>query len=130
MQDISRRVLSDIRYRRILSGMAKPESYPAVTLYSKAFGAALAEVMKKRSVSQVLLGQEIDRPQSYISDRLRGMRACDTDMIAGVAALSGITTRQVVLDVLKEMRLAAASVPVDQTAIGPRRQGRKSTGPD
>lgn len=84
-------------------------SLPSVTPFSVAFGAALARVMKVRGVRQVPTAQTIGRNQGYVSERLRGLRAVDTDVIAGVAMVAGVTPRTIVIEVLAEMKRADGS---------------------
>lgn len=87
--------------------MAKPNQLPVVTPFSKAFGAALRQVMSNRGVIQSALGEQIGYNQGYVSERLTGKRPVDTDMIAGIAMLAHTSPRAIVVACLDQMRLTA-----------------------
>ena len=95
------------------------DKLPNVTPWSKAFGAALREVMKSRGVTQAAVAEKIDRQQSYVSERLAGKRAVDTDVIAGVALVAGVDARTIARETL-----ALMPKPVDLPARRPRSLGK------
>lgn len=84
--------------------MANSKNLPQVSDYSREFALALREVMRARGVRQVPVGEAIGRDQTYVSERVRGVRAPDTDVIAGVAQVAGVQPATIVAEVVKVMR--------------------------
>lgn len=94
--------------------MAKQEQYPKVSEFTRRFAAALEIVMSEHGVSQSAVARSIDRTQGYVSERVRGVRSPDTDVIAGVAMVAGVQPATIVTEVMTQMR--GARVPLDAGA--------------
>lgn len=121
---------------RYVAAMA--DKFPEVTPFSKEFGAALGDVMEDRGVSQSAVARAIEKKAgaSYVSERVRGLRAVDTDVIAGVAMVANTTPQAIVREVLAKMRGTGATVhelpapkkpspaPVKKAASTDRHKGR------
>ena len=84
--------------------MAKPEQLPEISDYSRRFAVALTAVMAERGVSQSETARRIGRTQGYVSERVRGVRAPDTDVIAGVAQVAGVPASMIVRETLAKMK--------------------------
>lgn len=78
-------------------------TFPTVSPYSKAFGAALKQVMKDRGVTQAHAAEKAGVLQSYVSERLAGKRAVDTDVIYGVAVAARVSPRTIVQEVHRQI---------------------------
>jgi hypothetical protein len=100
---------------------------PEVTPFSKAFGSALGQVMKRRGVRQIPLSEAIGRNQGFISERLRGLRAVDTDMVEGVARICGTDPQVIVGEIMDEMYGSGAAMTPDP-GLGDKPPGAKSSG--
>lgn len=88
--------------------MANSRNLPAVSDFAKEFAVGLREVMKARGVTQTPVAEAIGRDQTYVSERVRGVRAPDTDVIAGVAEVAGVTPATIVKEVMAAVRAAKA----------------------
>lgn len=91
--------------------MARPDQLPVLTAFSRDFAAALREVMERRGVTQTQVAEAIGRTQGYVSERVRGVRAPDTDVIAGVAQAAGVQPSTIASEVVATMR--GGRVPLD-----------------
>lgn len=85
--------------------MANKRDLPQVTPFSQSFGAALAQVMERRGVTRAAVARAIGKKAgaAFVSERLRGLRAVDTDVIAGVALVAGVDVRTIVRETLALM---------------------------
>lgn len=83
--------------------------FPKVTPFSVAFGAALQVVMDKHGVSQSAVARAIGKKAgaSFVSERVNGKRAVDTDIIAGVAELANVQPSAIVAEVMRQMKSVA-----------------------
>jgi len=90
----------------MLYGGRMATDFPDVTPFSVAFGSALKVVMEARGVSQSAVARAIGKKAgaSYVSERVNGKRAVDTDVIAGVAEVAGVPPSVVVRETLAEMK--------------------------
>lgn len=86
-------------------------NFPQVTPFSMAFGAALQVVMDNHGVSQSAVARAIGKKAgaSFVSERVNGKRAVDTDVIAGVAEVAEVQPSIIVREVLAEMKRAATA---------------------
>lgn len=87
--------------------MANSRNLPPTTAFTKAFAAALREVMTARGVVQTKVAAAINRDQTFVSERTSGKRPCDTDIIAGVAEVAGVTPQTIVRETLAKMKQRA-----------------------
>lgn len=74
-----------------------------VSAWSAAFAAAFRARAKEAGVTQKDLGADTQRSQPYISDRWRGLRAVDTDMIDAAAKRMNIEPRDLVRAILRDI---------------------------
>jgi hypothetical protein len=105
----SEHVLSDIQTVRYLARMADDSKIQPTSDFTRRFSAALREVMSHRGVSGNAVAREIGRNQGFVSERTSGKRPCDTDIIAGVAAVAGVDPRTIVRETLAAMGVARAT---------------------
>lgn len=103
MQVTTRRVLPDIQYWPYGLRMADDSKIKPTTAFTRAFAAGLRTVMAARGASQQAVADAIGRNQGFVSERTSGKRACDTDIIAGVADVVGVEPRTIVREVLAAM---------------------------
>lgn len=87
------------------------------TDFSRALGGHLADVMSERGITQVMVARELDRTQGYVSHRLNGRRAPETDLIVAIARLVGLTPRGLMAEVLARMDGGHAAQPGDTSAV-------------
>lgn len=112
--------------------MANSRGLPETTAFTKAFSSALRQVMTARGVTQTRVAEEIDRDQTFVSERTSGKRPCDTDIIAGVAKVARVEPRTIVSEVMREMRRLqvvraepATTKQPPSTSRPPAQRGRK-----
>jgi transcriptional regulator with XRE-family HTH domain len=106
----------------MLYGEGMASDFPDVTPFSVAFGSALKTVMDRRGVSQSAVARAIGKKAgaSYVSERVNGKRAVDTDVIAGVAEVANVPVSTIVREVLAEMKRQQGGEGATVTPIKPK----------
>lgn len=100
----------------------------AASDFSRALGAHLADVMRERGITQTQVADRLGRVQGYVSERLNGHRAPETDLIDAVAALAHLTPHALMLELLARgtSAVGAAATPPGTRAVPSRRGHARS----
>lgn len=73
--------------------MANDKDRRPVRPLTERLAPVIAQYMRNNRITQTALGRELDRDQSYVSERVTGKRAFTTDELDGIAKLAGETPR-------------------------------------
>lgn len=107
------------------SSSVKKADIDAVSEFSRTFSRHLREWQQDHALTQVQIAAELERTQAWVSERLRGVRPVDTDLLTVVAKLSGVTPRDLTQHILTEMGGNVRRLPT-RTAPTPAVQKRAS----
>lgn len=107
--------------------MADGSKIQPTTPFTRAFSAALRDVMSQREVTGKAVAAKIDRNPGFVSERTSGKRPCDTDILAGVAMVAGVSPQTIVRETLDAMKLAALTAATAEVLPAPvRARGTRS----
>jgi predicted XRE-type DNA-binding protein len=107
--------VSQMRYRHLVK---KDQVLPTSEL-SRAVSAHVKAWMRDRSITQPEVAERLGRAQSYVSERLNGIRALDTDDLDVIAELGGTNGRDLLVFVLKEIRRTPDQIPAPRSKDTP-----------
>lgn len=93
--------MSDMRYFRPMT--EKP--IRPTSQFSLRFAQALREALSSAGITQMQIREQMEntRTQSFISERLRGVRPVDTDILDAVAELMRVSPRELTRRILRDM---------------------------
>lgn len=90
-------------------GMVKKENQRPLGEFSKAVSAEIKGLMATHGVTQSVFAKALGRNQGYVSERVNGLKAFDTDEIDTLAGLIGSTGQDLITTVSR--RIAEDSRP-------------------
>ncbi|MEV8338481.1 helix-turn-helix transcriptional regulator [Leucobacter sp. NPDC077196] len=96
--------------------MANRDSQRAVGAFSKAVSLEVKGLMARHGITQTAFAAALDRNQGYISERVNGIKAFDTDELDIFAGLIGITGQDLLTTVSR--RIYEDSLPANVTVGG------------
>lgn len=77
------------------------DRYRELSDFTKRFAAEYRGWMTAHAVPQTALAAKLGRTQAYVSERVNGRRPLDTEDVDALAALSGTTGRQLMIELAR-----------------------------
>ena len=98
--------------------MANKKDFKPISAFATAFANEYRLYMKAHKVRQVAIAKELGVTEAYVSERVNGKRALDTDDVDALAKLTGTTGKNLMIELA---RLAKETVKT-RTMSGEERQ--------
>lgn len=86
--------------------------YTPLSVFSTAFAAEYRGWAAAHDVTQDQIAATLDRNRSYVSERMSGKRALDTEDVDALASLTGQTGQQLIVELARraQSRIAASNI--------------------
>jgi transcriptional regulator with XRE-family HTH domain len=82
--------------------MTKPEQAPS--RFSQDFAKQVRDLMDEHGITQVAVSKRLGRAQSFVSERVGGVRPVDTDTLEAIASLiPGMTMNRLMEEVMRRL---------------------------
>ena len=78
--------------------MANPNDFREMSAFALAFATEYKKYMKAHKVKQRQIAEYLGFTEAYVSERVNGKRAIDTNDVDALAALSGTTGRSLMIE--------------------------------
>ena len=95
--------------------MANPNDFREMSAFALAFATEYKKYMKAHKVRQRQIAEYLGFTEAYVSERVNGKRAIDTNDVDALAALSGTTGRSLMIE-LARLTKETLRQPVSETA--------------
>jgi transcriptional regulator with XRE-family HTH domain len=99
--------------------MVRKNDYPELRPVSVAFAREYKGFMAAEGITQSQIADALNRNQGYVSERVSGKRALDTDDVDALAGIAGWNGRELLIELAKRSRptlSAVPALPVDRDA--------------
>ena len=91
--------------------MANPNDFREMSAFALAFATEYKKYMKAHKVRQRQIAEYLGFTEAYVSERVNGKRAIDTNDVDALATLSGTTGRSLMIKLARLTKHCASRYP-------------------